>query len=49
MSKRSSGQELNDNDLKIIDGFKNSTTLKDSINKFNTYALGKINSFKNKM
>jgi len=44
MSKRSSGQELNDNDLKIIDGFKNSNTLRDSIDKFNTYALNKIHS-----
>ena len=51
MSKRSSGQELTDNDLKIIHGFdiKKSTTLKNSIDKFNTYALEKINSFKNKM
>ena len=49
MSKRSSGQELTDNDLKLIHGFNNSITLKDSIDKFNTYALNKINFYKNKM
>ena len=49
MSKRSSGLELTDNDLKLIHGFNNSITLKDSIDKFNTYALNKINSYKNKM
>ena len=51
MSKRSSGQELNDNDLKIINGFdiNNSKTLKNSVDKFNHYALDKINFYKNKM